>query len=83
MIAVLDSNAAVRIALGQDNHEIAAKTLKEAEWVVAPCYVVVLPGWINIQDIINFREGVRRNGGWPMTACGFSRLKNSTVWMKQ
>ncbi len=36
MIAVLDANAAVRLALGQDNHEIASKTLKEAEWVVAP-----------------------------------------------
>ncbi len=36
MIAVLDANVAVRLALGQADHELVAKTLKNADWVVAP-----------------------------------------------
>ncbi len=36
MIVVLDASAAVRLALGQTDHELVAETLKQADWVVAP-----------------------------------------------
>lgn len=36
MIAVLDASAAVKLALGQTDHKLVAKTLKKADWIAAP-----------------------------------------------